>query len=181
MIRSSVLCLLLPAACACSASDAPESPTRTPASAVARTRPAAPIATTPTAEGTAGSASADLLAALQALNTLDTTSPDVARLLQTHFKDSCQPDERMPFDAICQAYGANDHGDPSPWPDVLLGLRDGRIASVVAIARDASLNGWTCETVTVPEPTQACYPPATPEADRVRWTQQWSAFFSSAD
>lgn len=170
-------CLLLVVLCACSAPDAPKMTdgstlrTSTPGKNTAKPKHATAMPT-----------SDRIVSALQALKPgeLQTSSPAVAHLLHTYFKDACQADDRLAFDTVCQSYTPEASVDPSPWPDVMLGLRHDRIVSIVTVARNATLNGWTCEE-TVVGGVQACYPPNTPAVDRVRWTQQWSAFMDAAN
>lgn len=129
-----------------------------------------------------GPAVATQLAALTP-DQLAIDSPAAAQYLGTFFKDGCSKDEGLPFDQSCQHY-AEDAGsdDPSPWPDLALGIHDGHIVSAVLFDPQQSLGaGWTCEAVSGPEHVRACAPVAIPAGQRAEWLQRWSAYLTTAD
>ncbi|GAB2503841.1 hypothetical protein [Lysobacter humi (ex Lee et al. 2017)] len=120
------------------------------------------------------------LAELPAAN-LDQSTPQVSQFLDRYFPDACSPDERLAFDAVCQYYGTNQEADPSPWPELVIGVDGGRLASVVLIDHPLPLAGWMCRDLPLPAPLRTCFAAHTSHEDRVLWTQQWTAYFSAAD
>lgn len=162
---------------ACSAQVAPATAAGTPGQAARASSPAGAASTAP-------ARSRDAAAALDAIDPsqLQRTSPAAAAFLRTYFDGHCQPDERLDFSAVCQHHAVSDGADPSPWPDLIIGLTDDRVASAVLLTPDARpLKGWTCASLPYPSHAIACSAPATPKAQHLLWTTQWSAFFSSAD
>lgn len=163
--------------CACSAQVAPATAAGAPGQAAGETSP-------PGGESSPRSKYRDAGAALGAIDPsqLQRTSPAAAAFLQTYFGAECQPDERLDFSAVCQHYAVSDAADPSPWPDLMVGMTEDGIASAVLLATGARpLKGWTCTSLPYPSHAIACSAPATPEAQHMLWTTQWSAFFSAAD
>lgn len=126
---------------------------------------------------------ADPLTALAALapEHLDRSSPAGAAFLRRYFANSCEPDERLAFDTVCQHYGPARSADPSPWPDLIVGIHGGRLASAVLVGRQAPLEGWTCEALPLPGGLRTCFAPGVSHEDQILWSQQWAAFLSAAD
>lgn len=114
---------------------------------------------------------------------LAVSAPDVSSYLQAYFPDGCGPDDGLPFDQSCQHYADDaDATDPSPWPDVALGIKDAHIVSAVLFDPGQTLgNGWICEAVTGPQNVRACTPTAIDSARRADWRQRWSAYLNTAD
>lgn len=130
----------------------------------------------------ATSASMDVFAALPA-GDLAVESPAVSAYLQRYFDAACAPDERLSFEQICQHYAApmEDEDVPSPWPDVVLGIAAGQIASVVLAAPERTIDeGWRCEQATGIDGIRICYTAHTPDTDRQRWSAEWAAYFNAA-
>lgn len=126
---------------------------------------------------------ADVAAALAALPAERVATGDdaVRRFLRTHFEGTCHADDRFAFDEVCEHAGRDTGRDPSPWPSMMIGLRDGGIASAVLIDAPRPLPGWACDPVPGFDPMLACVPPSVAAADRMRWAGQWAAFFRTAD
>lgn len=172
-------CVLLLAGCSAPHSsrvaDLPEAAPATPALAAVKQADGA--------RDTHATSANDPFAALVELTAanLDQSPPEVARFLDRYFSDACSPDERLAFDAVCQHYGPDRDGDPSPWPELVVGLRGGRLASVVLISRQPPLAGWSCRDLPLPAPLRTCFAARTSHEEQVLWSQQWTAYFSAAD
>lgn len=123
------------------------------------------------------------IAALASLSPEDLARPSAKRdeFVRRYLADSCEPEERLAFDTVCQHYGAARTTDPSPWPELIAAIHDGRLASVVLTDQNARLDGWACEALAVPGTLRACFAPGVSHEDRVLWMQQWNAFLSAAD
>lgn len=129
---------------------------------------------------------ADAVAALKALAPTDTypKSNQVAAYLDRYFEGHCiDGDPRMSFDRVCQHYAADAaEDDPSPWPDLVLGIEEGRIVSVVLASAEETLGaGWGCVPAAGFEAMRFCYVETAPDADRIRWSAEWTAYFGSGD
>lgn len=126
---------------------------------------------------------ADVVRALAALpaDRAGSRDPAVDRFLRAYFAGTCHADDRLGFDEVCEHADPTPTDDPSPWPDVMIGLRDGGIASAVLLRADATPPAWSCMRVPGLDAAKACFPPTTSAEDRARWMGQWTAFFSVAD
>lgn len=126
---------------------------------------------------------ADVVRALAALpaDRAGLRDPSVDRFLRAYFAGTCHGDDRLGFDEVCEHVDAAPTEDPSPWPDLMIGLRDGGIASAVLLRAGSTPPAWSCMAVPGLDAAKACFPPTTSAEDRARWMQQWTAFFSSAD
>ncbi len=108
----------------------------------------------------------------------------VAAYLERHFKGQCvDGDPRLSFERVCQHYplqAAKD--DPSPWPDLVLGIDEGRVVSAAILgAAEAPGAGWQCVSAMDLDGMRFCYVETVPEADRIRWSAEWTAYFGSGD
>ncbi|GAB2503868.1 hypothetical protein [Lysobacter humi (ex Lee et al. 2017)] len=126
---------------------------------------------------------ADVVRALAALpaDRAGLRDPSVDRFLRAYFSGTCHGDERLGFDEVCEHADPMPGADPSPWPDLMIGLRDGGIASAVLLRAGSTPPAWSCMAVPGLDAAKACFPPSTSAEDRARWMQQWTAFFSSVD
>ncbi len=158
---------------------------------VAACKPAVQSATdAPVAEAAAAPAqpadAGEPIAGLRALAAIG-VSVDASRVdayLDRHFQGQCaDADPRLSFDRICQHYPAQAaKDDPSPWPDVVLGIKDGRIVSAVLTgAAEAPGAGWRCAAAVGFEGMRLCHVETVPEADRARWSAEWIDYFASGD
>jgi hypothetical protein len=163
----------------------PAETTGQPATPATLAAPVQGMATAPSPSATTPAQGAPVVTQLAALAShgLAVSSPEVSGYLQTYFKDACDPDDALPFDQACQHYDeAAATSDPSPWPDLALGIKDGHIVSVVLFDPAQTLgDGWTCEAVSGPENVRACTPASVEPDKRADWLQRWSAYFSAAD
>lgn len=172
-VRIAALCVLtvLMAACRPAAPEAGAPGGDTPvASAAEPASSAAPVASP-----------SEMLARVPA-DRLDVGTPEASEYLDRFFKDGCREgDERLSFDRICLHESAGGD-DPSPWPDLVLGIEAGRIASAVLTRSAQSLGtGWTCMPAEGLDGMRFCYVDATTTDERARWSAEWTAFFSAGD
>lgn len=169
------------AICACTPEAAP------PAQAASEPAPAAAPASNPsptsappmTAKLAASDPTAQLVN-LGAAGALDLTREDVRAYVDATFGPGCDRIDGLPFDRVCQHYGA-DSDDPSPWPDLMLGIRGERIVAAVVTSPAQQLGGWRCDAVPGFDAIRACVAPGVNDADREAWLTQWAAFFKTAD
>lgn len=132
---------------------------------------------------------ADAAGAVAALKALPATGASaqtgqVAAYLDRYFDGQCvDGDPRLSFDRVCQHYAADAaKDDPSPWPDLVLGIEDGRIVSAVLASAGETLGaGWGCAPAAGFEAMRFCYVETAPDADRTRWSAEWTAYFGSGD
>ncbi len=129
---------------------------------------------------------ADAVAALKALAPTGTYAKanQVAAYLDRYFEGQCiDGDPRLSFDRVCQHYAADAaKDDPSPWPDLVLGIEDGRIVSAVLASDEETLGaGWGCAPAAGFDAMRFCYVETAPDADRIRWSAEWTAYFGSGD
>lgn len=142
----------------------------------------APVAAVPAQPVDAGDPAAGLTALAATGISVDASRVDA--YLDRHFQGQCvDGDPRLSFDRVCQHYPAQAaKGDPSPWPDVVVGVKDGRIVSAVLTgAADAPGAGWRCAAASGFEGMRLCHVETVPEADRMRWSTEWTAYFASGD
>ncbi len=131
----------------------------------------------------------DIGGPVTALNALAPTGTyadanQVAAYLDRYFEGQCvNGDPRLSFDSVCQHYAADAaKDDPSPWPDLVLGIEEGRIVSVVLASAEETLGaGWGCVPAAGFEAMRFCYVETAPDADRTRWSAEWIAYFGSGD
>ncbi|WP_386754673.1 hypothetical protein [Lysobacter yangpyeongensis] len=152
--------------------------TTPPASQAPAVAPADPAASNPRNGN-------DLVSQLAGLTRtgLNVDDPGVASYLKSNFSDACSKDDALPFDQICQHYAEDsDANDPSPWPDLMLGILGQRIVSAVVLDPAQELGAdWTCSAVSGLENVRACSPTNIDAAQRTQWLQRWSAFLHAAD
>jgi hypothetical protein len=178
-------CLLL---LACSKA-AEQQTSATPSATPEAQAPIPPTTTEPTT-----TASAPELAASKTLDTeLATLRPDELSInsanakayLEKYFKDECSKDERLSFEQACQHYPEASPGeeeDPSPWPDLMIGINNKQIVGAAVLNSTFSLGKqWQCETAKEFEEMRFCYPQKTSQADKERWSKEWAAYFATAD
>lgn len=103
--------------------------------------------------------------------------------LEKYFKNECsKSDERLPFEQTCQHYSDAALQDPSPWPDLMIGVKNKKITSAVLFSAEQSLGeNWQCDKSKQFENMRYCYFGKTTVADREQWSKQWSAYFATAD
>ena len=171
--------LLVAAVSACDRQPAPPVAPAEPAAV----QPSAPAAPEPAPAITTQKMSDDAFADLDAMATADLTqsSPNMQTYLQTHFKDGCVVGvPPLSFDQVCQHNAETRDPPPSPWPDLVLGFANGELASlaITDTARSIQLP-WECLPAEDNENIRYCYREGTPEADRKRWSGEWSGFFSA--
>lgn len=150
--------------------------------------PVSPQATTPIpARETApitrvrGTAVVTELAALTQ-DELAVNSSKATYYLGTFFKDGCGKDDGLPFEQSCQHYAEDAATDPSPWPDLALGINDARIVSAVLFDPQQSLGtDWSCDPLSGVENVRACTPAFVPAQLRADWQQRWTAYLNTAD
>lgn len=114
---------------------------------------------------------------------LDAKQPEVSQYLLRFFRDECSKDDGLPFDQVCHHY-PEDAGtdDPSPWPDLMLGLSGDRIVSAVLFDPAQHLGGtWACAPVKGLGQVRACTPTDITSPQRAEWLQRWSAYLNAAD
>lgn len=131
-----------------------------------------------------GTPIADAISRLAALPPMaNTTAPEVAGYLATYFNGECSKDDALPFEQMCQHYAEDANADdPSPWPDLMLGISNRRIVSAVLRDPDANLGAvWTCDAVSGLESVRACSPSDIDANQRSAWLQRWTAYLRSAD
>ncbi len=126
------------------------------------------------------------VAALEALTASGRSAQanQIAAYLDRYFEGQCiDGDPRLSFDRVCQHYAADTaKDDPSPWPDLVLGIEDGRIVSATLTSAEETLGaGWGCAPAVGFEGMLFCYVETAPEADRIRWSTEWTAYFGSGD
>jgi hypothetical protein len=114
---------------------------------------------------------------------LAVSSSKAADYLGGFFKEACSKDEGLPFDQSCQHYAedaATD--DPSPWPDLALGIKDGRLVSAVLFDPQQSLgDSWSCASLSGLENVRACTPVSVSAGLRADWQQRWTVYLNAAD
>lgn len=184
MARFPLFALLALSIAACEPSTPPAADASLPASQSDTAQPAsaesAPAAAAPVA------APEDPVAGLAAVAAAGAAvdAPPVVAYLDRHFGGACSDaDERLSFDRVCRHYAADAaKDDPSPWPDLVLGIAAGRIVSVVSTsAAQSPGTGWQCAPAPDFEGMRYCYLPVATEADRKRWSAEWTAYFGSGD
>jgi hypothetical protein len=152
------------------------------------TAPAPAAARAPVPSGAPDAAGKDAAAELAALApaALAVERPETKAYLDRDFAGACgRGDGRLSFERICEHYAVADttgSADPSPWPDLVLGIADGRIASAVLTTPEQSLGaGWVCESAPGAGDLRFCFVATTPAGQRTRWAAEWAAYFASAD
>lgn len=176
-----IACHRTPAADDATTSVSPQPPPAASAPAQGIETSAPPAPTAPSGKLAATDPVAQL-ANLATLGTLKTDAPDVASYLQTHFNDACTRHDALPFDEVCDHERADAAAsDPSPWPDLMLGLRERRIVSAVLFHPAQQLGGWHCDAVPGMTEVRACTPGDIAATDRAQWLDAWAAFFRAAD
>lgn len=120
------------------------------------------------------------LANLSASGALDLGREEVRTYVKATFGTHCGPMEGLPFDRVCQ-YFRPESSDPSPWPDLMIGIRGERIVAAVVTPPAQQLGGWRCDAVPGFEHVRACAAPGVPDEDHEAWLTQWAAFFKTAD
>ncbi|QNP39615.1 hypothetical protein [Lysobacter solisilvae (ex Woo and Kim 2020)] len=108
---------------------------------------------------------------------------EVSQYLSRFFRDECGKDDGLPFEQVCRHYATDaDTSDPSPWPDLMLGLAGDRIVSAVLFDSAQNLgNAWACAPVKGLEHVRACAPTIITSTQRDEWLQRWSAYLNAAD
>ena len=110
------------------------------------------------------------------------TPARLAAYLDRHFPAMCEADTRFSLDRVCQTPGDPGDSDPSPWPEVLLGLAGERVVVVALTRPEARLGApWSCEAPSPIAPVRLCFLPDAVPADRARWAGEWVRFFMAAD
>lgn len=101
------------------------------------------------------------------------------KLAPDHDKACGKPDENRPdFDEFCSWAFNNDEADF----DILLGLKDNKIVSIVASTVPENNDVWVCEKTQkdIPESDlQTCNIRSADEKSRTHWSESWESFLNS--
>lgn len=101
------------------------------------------------------------------------------KLAPDHDKACGKPNENRPdFDEYCSWAFNNEESDF----DILLGIKDGKIVSLVAMTVPENTDVWACEKTQkdIPEnELQTCNIRSADEKSRTHWSESWSGFLSS--
>jgi len=101
------------------------------------------------------------------------------KLAPDHEKACGKPDENRPdFDEYCSWAFNNEEADF----DILLGIKDNKIVSLVASTLPENNDVWLCEKTQkeVPESDlQTCNVRSADEKSRVHWSESWESFLNS--
>lgn len=131
------------------------------------------------ASGAAGPLTAARLQALLAApHTFATQAGKAA--FDAHFADSCMAVEGLPFDSTCTHVPLADRDDPSPWPDVFLGLRGHRIVAAIVVDARWAPRSWRCTRLPGFDGPRLCTPPDVPPPVRRDWARRWSTVLRAA-
>ncbi|MBO1040645.1 hypothetical protein [Brucella pituitosa] len=101
------------------------------------------------------------------------------KLAPDHDKACGKPDENRPdFDEYCSWAFNNEEADF----DILLGIKDNKIVSVVASTVPENNDVWVCEKTQkdIPESDlQTCNVRSADEKSRTHWSESWESFLNS--
>ena len=122
--------------------------------------------------------SAQLRAALASSSRLD--EPAVAMLFDRHFRESCLDPDGLPFDLVCNYVPPEHEDDPSPWPDVLLGVQGGRIVALLQVNVGWAPASWTCSPLPGLDGASFCTPPDIVRRTHRDWARRWSEVLRAA-
>lgn len=102
-----------------------------------------------------------------------------AAIFETHFAESCIAVAGLPFDLTCNHVPVEERDDPSPWPDVFVGLRGDRIVAALVMDTRRVPRSWACSRL--PDlGGHLCAPRDIPAAVRRDWAERWSTVLRSA-
>ena len=121
---------------------------------------------------------AQLRAALGSSSRLDV--PAVAMLFDRHFRESCVDPDGLPFDLVCNYVPPEHEDDPSPWPDVFLGVKDGRIVALLQASLGWAPADWTCSPLPGLDGATICTPPDIARRTHRDWARRWSTVLRAA-
>lgn len=81
----------------------------------------------------------------------------------------------LSFEQTCPLSSAD---SDEPAPDMIVGIKDGKIVSALTTTDDLKTAGWTCQATETDY--RACFPASTGQAERDKLSAEWTAFLNSA-
>lgn len=130
-------------------------------------------------------AAAELTALINALPTPPQTHAGVAAFLAQHrFDCSAMDGTTAPYDSRlsmgCEVYEA-DSDDPSPWPQLILGVSRGQVVAAWWPDVSAMPGAWQCPPVEASAQARICFTNKATAKEKALWKREWAALATAAD
>jgi len=93
---------------------------------------------------------------------------------------SCVSPEGLPFERACNYVPPEHEDDPSPWPEVFVGVIAGRVVAVLQARRSWAPATRACTPLPAFEGPRPCTAPGVPQRVHRTWARRWSTVFQSA-